>query len=85
MMMQVVVMMKIYEFDQNSNPGMYSAANDTLTKRKIEDTRKDKLTLADLNRLKKLRAFRRLEDLKRQDLLSVIYGQPEEDDGGMGL
>lgn len=77
--------MKIYEFDQNSNPGMYSAANDALAKRNFEDTRKDKLTLADLNRLKKLRAFRQLEDLKRQDLLSVIYGQPEEDDGGMGL
>jgi hypothetical protein len=74
--------LKIMEFDSTHGmpAGMYDASSDTLNAADIMDTRKDKLTLKDLNKLKKLRAFRRLEDLKRQDTLGIIYGEPE--DGG---
>ena len=78
--------MKIMEFDstQGMPKGMYDASSDTLNAADIMDTRKNKLTLKDLNKLKKLRAFRRLEDLKRQDTLGIIYGEPDEggDEGG---
>lgn len=78
--------MKIMEFDstQGMPQGMYDASSDTLNAADIMDTRKNKLTLKDLNKLKKLRAFRRLEDLKRQDTLGIIYGEPADggDEGG---
>jgi hypothetical protein len=71
--------MKLYEFDENMPKGMYDATRDVVGKAKLTDTRKDVLTLGDLNRLKKLRAFRRLQDLKRQDTLTIIYGQGDGD------
>jgi hypothetical protein len=80
--------MKLYEFDSKVDPesikmpGMYDASQDEVSKANREDTRKHVLTLKDLNRLKKLRAFRRLESLKDQDSLALIYGQAEGDDEG---
>jgi hypothetical protein len=78
--------LKIMEFDstQGIPKGMYDASADKLSSADIMDTRKNKLTLKDLNKLKKLRAFRRLEDLKRQDTLGIIYGEPAGDDEGGG-
>jgi hypothetical protein len=68
----------------NDLPTNYDPDSDELGAADIMDTRKDRLTLRDLNRLKKLRAFRKLEMLKRQDTLAAIYGQGggEEDEGG---
>lgn len=82
--------MKIVEFMNNvdsesiKQPGMYNPQEDEVAKAAKNDTRKNILTLKDLNRLKKLRAFRRLESLKDQDSLALMYGQAsgEEDDGG---
>jgi hypothetical protein len=68
--------MELNDFDNNA-PTMYDPDD-------IMDTRKDRLTLRDLNKLKKLRAFRKLEMLKRQDSLAIIYGQGEGDDDGGG-
>lgn len=65
--------------------GMYDASSDTVSTANMMDTRKNKLTLRDLNKLKKLRAFRRLETLKRQDSLSIIYGETDDDGGGGGM
>ena len=86
--------MKIYEFDtlpgslgqrmDGMPSGMYDASQDDINTAHITDTRKDKLTLRDLNKLKKLRAFRRLEALKREDIISAIYSDPvEEGEGGL--
>lgn len=68
----------------NDVPTNYDPDSDELGAADIMDTRKDRLTLRDLNRLKKLRAFRKLEMLKRQDTLALIYGQGggDDDDGG---
>lgn len=78
--------MKLFELDQGAvATGYYDAAEDKHNQRKLSDTRKPKLTLRKINRLKKMRALNQLENLKRQDLLAVMYAAPEEDpNGGMG-
>ena len=76
--------MKIFEFDKSAaSTGYYDPARDEFNKRHIDDTRKPVLTLAALNRLKKMRALRKLEKLKRQDLLGVMYSAPAEGGGGL--
>ena len=59
--------MKIVEFveQRDLETAIYDPAQDELNKRHIDDTRKTKLTLGDLNRLNKVRAFRKIEALKR--------------------
>jgi hypothetical protein len=74
---------KLLEFDANDiSTGYYDPARDEVNRASLRDTRKPKLTLRDLNRLKKMRALQQLERLKREDLLAVMYAAPEE--GGMG-
>lgn len=65
--------------------GYYDPAEDNVTQRKLNDTRKPKLTLKHLNKLKKMRALRMLEKLKREDLLDIMYGDPPGEQGGMGM
>ncbi|RYD47113.1 MAG: hypothetical protein EOP83_28560 [Verrucomicrobiaceae bacterium] len=77
--------MKLFELDQNDvSTGYYDPNEDKINGRALGDTRKPKITLRKINRLKKMRALRQLESLKRQDLLAVMYGVPEDDGGGMG-
>lgn len=77
--------MLIREFDQSDlNTAMYDPARDKIDARLPTDTRKTKLTLRHLNRLKKLRALERLEDMKRQDLLGIMYAIPDDAGGGGG-
>lgn len=77
--------MKLFELDQGDvSTGYYDPAADKHTARKLGDTRKPKLTLRMINKLKKMRALNQLENLKRQDLLAVMYGVPEEDPNAMG-
>lgn len=64
--------------------GYYDPASDRIDKRTIGDTRKPILTLRKLNRLKKIRALHSLEDVKRQDLLGVMYGSNDAGGGGFG-
>lgn len=47
-------------------------------------TRRPKLTLRHLNRLKKVRATKKVDEIKRNQLLSIMYGLPDES-GGAGL
>jgi hypothetical protein len=77
--------MKLNEFNdpQDVSTGYYDPAADKLNKRELSDTRKPVLTLRHLNRLKKMRALRTLENMKREDLLAIMYGAPA-DGGGMG-
>ena len=72
--------MKIFEFD--AQMGRYDPNADEIAMANINDTRKDRLTLRDLNKLKKLRALRRLEALKQQDIIAVIYGGSDDDAAG---
>lgn len=49
----------------------------------VHDTRKPKLTLKHINKLKKIQAIRQMDGIRRQELLSVMYGAPSEDSGGL--
>ena len=49
-----------------------------------EDTRKPKLTLKHLNKMKKFKAMHNMEMLKREEILTAMYGDGEGDDGGDG-
>jgi hypothetical protein len=51
--------------------------------KKVSDSRKPKLTLYHLNKLKKIKTMRKLAQLKRNSLLGVMYGIPKEDTGGL--
>lgn len=62
----------------------YDAANDKLNQAKPDDNRKPRLTLRNLNKLKKMRAAQELENAMREDTLEIIYGAPAEEPGGMG-
>jgi hypothetical protein len=53
-------------------------AKDRYTQRSAYDTRKPTLTLATLNKLKKIRANRRLNVLVRQETMQKMYGIPDE-------
>jgi hypothetical protein len=53
-------------------------AQDEFTAQHLDDTRKPAITLLHLNKLKKMRAARNLENLVRRDVLELLYGAPEE-------
>jgi len=75
--------MKLFELEDNDVlTGYYDPAEDELNIRHTTDTRKPLLTLRHINRLKKMRALKKLEDLKRQDLLGVLYAPAEAPAGG---
>jgi hypothetical protein len=61
----------------------YDPANDQYAIQHIDDTRKPRLTLIHLNRLKKMRAARQLENLVRRDTLDLLYGGGAEEAGGV--
>lgn len=79
--------MRLMEFlDQNDlNAAYYDPAEDKVGVRTPNQTRKPKLSLRHLNRLKKVRALRKLEKLKREDLLTIMYAPPDPAAGGMGM
>ncbi len=63
--------------------GFIDPNEDEFMKADPGDARKPKLTLSQLNKLKKIRATNDLENTQKESLLGVMYGIPEEgDDGG---
>jgi hypothetical protein len=58
--------------------------NDKIMQRNVNDSRKPTITLVHLNKLKKMRAAKDLENLMRGDFLEIIYGAPEEAGGEVG-
>jgi hypothetical protein len=78
--------MRLIEFidQQDLETALYDPAQDEVSNRVPNDTRKPVITLRHLNRLKRIRALNKLESLKREDLLGVMYAPPEEPGGGMG-
>ena len=75
--------MKLFELENNDVlSGYYDPADDTLNTRHPDQTRHPRLFLRHLNRLKKMRALKKLKDLQRQDLLGIIYATPDEQSGG---
>lgn len=77
--------MKLFEFDTDElETALYNPASDRLTARHLGDTRRPVVTLRKINKLKKMRALRQMEKLKHQDLLDVMYAQPDDQGGGAG-
>ena len=76
--------MRLFEFldQQDYETAIYDPSQDQANIRVPNDTRKPKLFLRHLNRLKRIRALNKLEGLKREDLLGVMYGIPEDPEGG---
>jgi len=68
--------------DEGEEASRYSPEDDSITGIDIEDTRKPKLTLKMLNRLKKIRSTKNLEMTKKQELLGIMYGNPPADEEG---
>ena len=79
--------MKLFELEDNDIlSGFYNIEDDKMGVRHVTDRRKKgtPLMLRAINRLKKMRALKKLKDLQRQDLLGIIYGIPDEPAGGGG-
>jgi hypothetical protein len=75
--------MTLFELAMEDLPlGHYNPQADKHQHRSLGDTRKPQLSLRKLNRLKKLRALRQLENLKHEDLLQAMYGEPAADAAG---
>jgi hypothetical protein len=56
----------------------YEAEDDKINTLKLNDTRRAKITLKHLNKLRKKRELDKLEDSDRQKNLSKIYGKSAE-------
>lgn len=61
----------------------YSPENDAYGQAQLDDTRRPRLTLMHLNKLKKMRAARNIENLIRRDTLDLLYGASDEAPPGM--
>jgi len=70
--------MRAGEIDMNYQ----DIGKDVQTQAHISDTRKIRMTLKNLNKLKKMRAAQDLENHMRMDSLEIIYGTPDEAAGG---
>lgn len=58
--------------------GYYDAQQDKFDQAHLHDTRRVRLTLVHLNKLKKMRAAKDLEDLVHADQLEIQYAPPAE-------
>jgi|TARA_B110000858_G_scaffold197569_1_gene259707 hypothetical protein len=66
--------MKLNEF--------YNPENDKADMRDFDDTRKGRLTLAALNKLRKYRELKKAENIEHEDFASVMYSKPAQADTG---
>jgi len=60
----------------------YKPENDKFTQRKETDTRKGKLTLKELNKLRKIRDIKTAEQIEHNEFVRTMYSQPAQEGGG---
>jgi len=65
------------------DPNFRNNDKDHFMQRRIHNSRKPVITLRELNKLKKMRAAKDLENMTRNSFLQTIYGIPTEDTGGL--
>lgn len=70
---------EIFQSDFGETP--QKGLNDQLAKLHFDDTRKPKITLEKLNKLRKLRELKKFQELKKDSLVSIMYGKPSSDAG----
>lgn len=61
----------------------YNPENDDYSKRSVDDTRKSKLTLEQLNKLRKYRDIKAAEESEHDEFVRIMYAQPAQDGGGL--
>lgn len=67
--------------EQDTVTNRFDPEQDSFDHLDLEDTRKPKLTLKMINRLKKIRSTKNLEMAKKQELLGIMYGlQPDAEE-----
>jgi len=66
-------------------PSYRNDDEDIVMQRHIHDSRKPTITLMSLNKLKKMRAAKDLENLMRSDFMEIIYGSSGEEAAGGGI
>ena len=69
---------KLFE-DDSDDYGYYNASEDTYNKMDSQKVRQQKLTLRMLNRLKRIRKTRKLEQTLKREVLGAMYGVPKEE------
>jgi hypothetical protein len=62
----------------------YDAVDDNFTKRNVDDTRRARLTLKHVNKLRKMRELQELENQIHRERLQKIYGS-SEGEGDLGI
>ena len=74
--------MRYFELIRESDdtPSFYDPETDQFDQAHLDDTRKPKLTLRMVNRLKKMRSVKALETVKKQELLGIMYGIGDEEE-----
>lgn len=60
----------------------YNPENDDFAKRSMHDTRKAKMTLEQLNKLRKYRDIKLAEESEHDEFVRTMYAQPAGDAGG---
>lgn len=63
----------------------YNPEFDEYQRADSEQRRKPKMTLEQLNKLRKVRAIKRAEDIEHKKFVAVMYQQPGADGGAGGL
>lgn len=66
-------------------PGYRDNNNDIIMQRQVYNSRKPRITLRILNKLKTMRAAKDLENLIRADFMQTLYGAPNEEQPGGGI
>ena len=73
--------MKISDLDNNMKDNLKDnvSKNDIVDKMKVTDTRKPRLTLKHLNKLRKMRELNYLEKLFQDEQLQIVFGNTGEE------
>ena len=69
--------MKLQELFEDFNSSMYDVENDKRVAH-LQDTRKPRITLRHLHKLRKYHEFRDAQDQRREDIVSTVYKAPAE-------
>lgn len=60
----------------------YDPEEDELNKARLSDTRRPRLTLRHLNKLRKVQELRQMELASHAEFVKTMYGAPPEEGGG---
>ncbi|AXH72752.1 MAG: hypothetical protein [Caudoviricetes sp.] len=81
--MKINIFYNLCEDDSNTQSPyniLYSPEDDKINKLNITDTRKSKLTLKDINKLKKMRIAKNIENASKKQILGIMYAVPQNEE-----